>query len=63
MKRLTEEEIRAIEEKKNAANVAGLLLANPPKAHDDEKGGNDVQSHPDQEEYNGKRSDALVYNR
>lgn len=49
MRRLTEEEIRAIEEKKNAANVAGLLLANPPKAHDDKEGGKDnVQSHSDQ---------------
>lgn len=63
MKRLTEEEIRAIEEKKNAANVMGLIMANPPQPHKDEKGGNDVQSHPDQEEYHGKGSDALVYNR
>ena len=63
MRKYTDEEIRKIQAMKNEANVAGLLMANPPQPHKDEKGGDDVQSHPDQEEYHGKGSDALVYNR
>lgn len=47
MKRFTEEEIREIQRMKNSANVAGLLMANPPKPEKGGKEQDDVQGRTD----------------